>query len=330
MSELIFGFVNLIVFVLLFVGFFFLFQSLALREALKENMDKIYTKLAQKNGDRLSEIEEERRKYGTISGKNASTMNKVLNKIDDLIIYSGWYLRYKWLNTSTYIALAIVVASVTLLAVYAISGNLVLAIFLAFITLILPIIRMASLADKAYRTVEEQMLSCVNYVANNAAGSNNIVAVLTDVAPYMVDPLRTVMYRAISSAALSGDNSDCVRQLCREIEYPAFTRYMRSLEIAAANNSDFRTVSRNFADQMEMALKNSKRQKAIFSNGRANILTLIAVSILMITVICGYNGGNVFGTIAAMSGSLLGSFILLFASIVYIAAFLYMFLGMRR
>lgn len=322
----------LAILVLLFVAFYQLFRSIVLKEKIKQNMDRVYTKLADKDKKRISDIEKERREYGTVGGKNGNTMNKMLDKVDNLLIYSEASVRHPWLNTSTFIVLEVLGFCLTFLFILLFVGNMVGAILLSFVAVCIPFVVMSVKADSAYKSTEKQMTLCVNIVSNMSMSTSNIVTVIKEVAPYMAYPLAGAMQRAVSAANLTGDDSECIRKLSREIEHPMFVRFIRHLEICAKNDSDFKSVAKDYSDQVDTALKNSRRMKAIFDNGKANILTLIGVSVVMICMMAGYtdDNGGVIGMLVSMSHDLFGAVVLIFTGIIYLCAFLYMMLGMRR
>ena len=90
MNEMVFMIADLCIFLLLFIGFFSLFRSLVLRESVKNSMDRIYTTLASKDAERLERLDEERRKYGTLTGTDSGAFGRFMEKVDNLLIYSGW------------------------------------------------------------------------------------------------------------------------------------------------------------------------------------------------------------------------------------------------
>lgn len=317
---------------LLFLGFYQLFRSIVLKDKIKQNMDKVYTKLASKDKKRISDIERERREYGTVGGKNGNTMNKMLDKVDNLLIYSEASVRRPWLNTSTFIVLEVIGFCITFLIILLFIGNIVGAILLGFVAVCIPFVVMSVKADAAYKNTEKQMTLCVNIVSNMSMSTSNMVTVIKEVSPYMTYPLSGAMQRAVSAANLTGDDSECIRKLSREIEHPMFVRFIRHLEICAKNDSDFKSVAKDYSEQVDTALKNSRRMKAIFDNGRGNILTLIGVSVLMIIMMASYTDGSggVIGMLVDMSHDFFGAVVLIFTGIIYLCAFLYMMLGMRR
>ncbi len=315
---------------LLFLAYYQLFRSIVLKDKIKQNMDRVYTKLASKDKKRISDIEKERREYGTVGGKNGNAFNKILDKIDNLLIYSGVGITYPWLNTSTLIALEVLGLCLIFLILILFVGNIVVSVLVSCVFAVIPFLVLSVKADEAYRCTEKQMTLCVNIVSNMSVSTNNIVTVIKEVAPYMAYPLAGAMERAVSTANLTGDDSSCVRQLTREIEHPMFVRFLRHLEICSKNDSDFKSVAKDYAVQVDAALKNARRMKAIFDNGKASIISLIGISLVMIGMMAGYTDSGIGEMLVNMSHDLFGAVILIFTGMVYLAAVLYIVLGMRR
>lgn len=318
------------IFLLLLMGFFALFKSLILRESVKKSVDRIYSTLASKDAERLDRLDEERRKYGSISGTDGGFWGRFLEKVDNLLVYSGWSIRYTWLNTSTFILLYVVGGGCLFLVGYTLSGNVLVGFILVLLVGIIPIYRMSLAADNAYKSVESQLVLCVNMVANLGTSTDSIVVVLEEVAPFMTNPLRTSIRRAISTANLTGKESEGIRQLCREVEHPLFVQFIRHLEVSAKNSADFRVVARDFAGQVDTAIKASNRLKEIFNGGKASILTLMVVGAIMMYMIATFDGSGLIAVFVAMSQSLFGILVLGYLIVIYAAAIFYMVLGMRR
>lgn len=317
-------------FLLLMASFYLILKSIFLRERMKQGMEQIYTKLASKDNKRLENIEMLRRRYGSVVGKESGIFGRFLLSVDNMLTYSGFSIRYKWLNTSTYLVLCIVGGGVVFIGALLLGSHLLVAALATTFVLVLPIFRMVTAADNAYRCVETQMVLCVNLVANMGDATNSVTVVLKEVAPYMSDPLRTTIYRALSTIELTGVESDGIRQLCREVEHPMFVQFIRHLEITAKNDADFRKVARDYATQVDMSMRAAERQKGIFAKGRASILTLQGVGILLIYMLCSYTGSSVFFTLSEMSTNAFGILVLFVLSGVYVGAILYMLLGLRR
>lgn len=318
-----------VVFVLLATGFWLLFESLVLKEKIKANVDKVYKELAEKNEKRVKDLELERRRYGNIDSKK-NFFEKKLDKLDHMLVYSGFSVKVGWLNTSTYVVMNVVGGGVLFLVTYVLTTNLVLAVIFAVTPMMVVYLWMCSICDRRYKIVEGQLSFCVNMVANVSGSTNDLVTVFDGVSGYMGEPLRTSMKRAVSVAGMTGSAADCVNVLAREIEHPLFIRFIRNLEICAKADADYKNVARDYAPQVERYVRASERKRAIFANGRNQILLLVGLGIGLIYASCDALGAGFMVTINAMMQSLLGMVVLIFEGLLFGGAILYAIFGMRR
>lgn len=318
-----------IVFLLLVVGFTLLFQSLILKERIKANVDKVYAQLAERNDKRVRDLELQRRRYGNID-TNKNAIEKYMDKLDRMLIYSGFSVKIGWLNTSTYIVLNVIGGSLIFLVTFVITSNLVLAVLLAVIPVLALLFWMMSICDQKYKSVEGQLSFCVNMVANVSGNTNDLVTVFDQVAPYLGEPLRSSIQRAVSVAGMTGSSADCVNMLAREIEHPLFIRFVRNLEICAKADADYKNVARDYAPQVERFVRAAERRRAIFANGRSQILLLTALGVGLIYASCDALGAGFAETMQGMLNSTLGTIVLIFEGILFASAILYSIFGMRR
>lgn len=318
-----------VVFALLATGFWLLFESLILKEKIKANVDKVYKELAEKNEKRVKDLELERRRYGNIDSKK-NFLEKRLDKLDHMLVYSGFSVKLGWLNTSTYVVLNVVGCGLVFLVTYVLTTNLVLAVIFAVTPMMAIYLWMSSICDRRYKIVEGQLSFCVNMVANISGSTNDLVTVFDGVAGYMGEPLRNAMKRAVSVAGMTGSAADCVNVLAREIEHPLFIRFIRNLEICAKADADYKNVARDYAPQVERYVRAAERKRAIFANGRNQILLLVGLGIGLIYASCDALGAGFTVTINAMMQSLLGMTVLIFEGLLFGGAILYAIFGMRR
>ena len=317
------------VFSLLVTGFYLLFKSLILKEKIKANVDKVYSQLSERNEKRVKDLELQRRRYGNIdSNKNA--LEKHMDKLDHMLVYSGFSVKVGWLNTSTYLVLNVVTGALIFLVTFVLTNNLVLAILFMAVPMIAVLLWMMSICDQKYKSVEGQLSFCVNMVANVSGNTNDLVTVFDQVAPYLGEPLRSAIQRAVSVAVMTGSTSDCVNMLAREIEHPLFIRFVRNLEICSKADADYKNVARDYAPQVERFVRAAERKRAMCANGRSQILLLTLLGLGLIYASSSALGAGFVETIRGMMGSVLGMVVLVFEGILFSSAVLYALFGMRR
>lgn len=321
----------IVIFGFIVIGFYMLMQSITLVNSAKRNMSRLYSRLHSKNERRVKQIEADRRRYGTTSasGKDGG-LSKLLQHLDNVLVYSGMSIKYHWLNTSTYIVLMIVLSSIVFLLGLAMTTHILVGAIAALLVLLVPYTYMVHLCDVNYRNTENQMQFFVNMVANNSMVTNDIVTVLEDSAKYVNEPICSAIYRAVATSTITGNKDDCIRQLTRELEHPLFVRFIRNLDMSSKNEADYRKVSSDYSEQVDVQIKSLTRLRAIFSNSRGEILLMLAMGFGLLAMVCSLTGATVWQAFVDMSSSVVGILCLVVWGTVQVVTLLYVLIGMRR
>lgn len=316
---------------LLFVGIFLLLQSISFIDAARRNMNRIMGELHKKDDMRVKDAELKRRRYGTTSGSGAKEglVSRMLKKVDDKLVYSEFSIQHAWLNASVYLIFSLVAgAGVLLLGLILV--NLPVGILLAFTVVIGPYAYLTHQANKNYHNTEMQLQFFINLVASNSVASSDIMTVLEMSAPYVSNPIKGAIYRAISTARLSGKSDDAVWQLTREIEHPIFVNFIRNLDICAKHDADFRSVAKDFALQADQQVSSLEKLRAIFDNARNEILLMIVVGVVLSFMVARFCGLSLFSVLEEMTHSAGGMICITIECLIYACTAVYVLLGRRR
>ena len=320
-----------IIFLLLAIGFYLFLSNVVVVRSARNNLNRLYTSLHAADKRRVYDIEQERRNYGSTStdGKK-SGIAKFLEKIDDVLIYSGMEAKYQFLNTTTYIFLTVLVWAVLILVVLLFVQNVVIALIVASVLSTVAYIYMSMKKDDNYRDTENHLSYLINSVANHSMDTSDLLQVFEAVVSETCEPVRSVLYRGITRAKISGNVSDCVELLTREIEHPIFIRFIRALDMASQNDADYRSVPKDFSVQAEREIRSMERQRAIFANGRSSILLLGVLGIVLNVIMCSLVEMPVLTVLMSMTQSGFGIFVIIAEAIIYCGLAMYLLIGSRK
>lgn len=323
---------NLIIVALLGCGVYMMLQSITLIEAAKRNAARIYSELHSRDEKRVLQAEQERRRFGTVAkrGKGKNFLTRLLENIDNKLSYSGMNIRFPWLNTSIYVVACIVAAVLAFLAALTISRNILIAVLAAAAVTAAPYCGLSIKADDNYKRTEEQMEFFVSMVSNNSMTTSELITVLENTAPYMLNPIKGALERATAKAKISGKSSDCIAMLCKEVEHPIFVHFLQNLEICSRHDADYHKVAKNFSAQVEEAVKTSAKQRAIISETRVNIFVLLILGGFLLSQMCANFGESLYATIIEMMNSTFGMVVLGIEMVILMAVIIYMIIGFRR
>lgn len=331
MNPVILNVLRMVIFLLLFAGFFLLMQSISFINAARNNMSRIMHELHAKDAKRVREAELERRRYGTTSGSGTkeSFVSGMLRKLDDRLIYSEVSVQHTWMNASVYFIGTVIAAAVVFLAGMLLV-NMLFGGMLALAVAVVPYAYLSHLADRNYHNTELQLQFFINLVASNSVASSDILTVLEMSAAYTTNPIKGAVYRAISTARLSGKPDDAIWQLTREVEHPIFVNFIRNLDICAKHDADFRAVAKDFAVQAEQSVASLEKLRAIFDNSRNEILLMTGVGVLLSFLVAEFCDTSLFEVLSEMTQSAGGMVCIAFECIIYAATTIYILVGRRR
>lgn len=331
MNPVILNVLRALIFLLLFAGFFLLMQSISFISAARRNMGRIMSELRAKDARRVKEAERVRRRYGTTSGSGTkeSFVSGVLRKLDDKLLYSEVAVKHTRVNASVYLISTVIAAAVVFLAGMLLV-NMLFGGMLALAVVIVPYAYLSHLANRNYHNTELQLQFFINLVASNSVATSDILTVLEMSAAYTTNPIRGAVYRATSTARLSGKADDAIWQLTREMEHPIFVNFIRNLDICAKHDADFRAVAKDFAVQAEQSITSLERLRAIFDNSRNEILLMTAVGVLLSFMVAGFCDTSLFQVLAEMTQSAGGMACIAFECIIYAATAVYVLVGRRK
>lgn len=323
----------IVIFGFLVFGFYMLLRSISIMDSAKRNMQKLYTELHDRNTYRVTQIEKERRKYGTITKKaddKHSRMALFMMKLDNLLIYSEVGIKYRWLNTSTYIVLMTVGGCLVFLLCMVFMKGVLIPLLLTTVTVLVPYAYMVNVANNNYSRTEEQLEFFINMVANNSMTTNDLITIMEKTAPYMAQPIRGALERAVVTSRINSDPSECIRQLTRDIEHPIFVRFIRNLEVCSRNDANYHNITKDFSSQLEISLRSAERQRAIYDNARKEILLLLIINICILPMTCALVDATFFQMLSDMTKDILGVFVLVVLGLLYGSTAVYLLIGKRR
>lgn len=320
-----------VIFILLLAGFLFLMQAVTQIDRAQINLNHIMADLHSAKEARVKHAEAERRVYGTTAKdeKKPGLAQRFLIMLNNQLAWSGVSIEHPWIDASLYIVVMIVL-SVVAFAFGLLAFNAVVGFLLTCVVVIVPYAYILHLVNRNYHLTETSLQFFINLVSSNSAAASDLNTVLEMSAPYMTDPIRSAIYRAVATSKVTNNPDDTVWQLEREIEHPIFCNFIRNLDICAKHDADFRTVAKDFSVQAEKSISALEKLRAIFANARNEVILMVVVGVLLSFMTADFCGESLFDVLQDMTTSALGMLCIFLECVIYIATFCYIILGRKR
>ena len=148
---------------------------------------------------------------------------------------------------------------------------------------------------------EGELLTLINAVDGYAGTSDDIISILENAARML----------------------DADSPLRMNIEHPFFKTFVRNLEISSRNNANYKAIVAESRGLLKSYIDNSAKLKNIYSNGRMNIMILLAACVMSVFIVSDMLiGTSIKDLIVLISSNVIGQ-ILIGAIIAVFAASLY-------
>lgn len=320
----------ILIVILLAIGFYLLLDAMSAVNLSQINMYHLMSDLRDKAGS-IRKTEAARRRYGSTTGDaySGGFFTNLLVGINNRLIWSGIAIDRPWISAGVYIV-ATIVCAVMVFGILLATINWVTGLIFAGLVVILPYAYITILANTAYHSTEVQLKFFISLISSNSVMAGDLVNVLDMAAPYVTNPIKGAILRAVNTARVKGNPEEAVWQLEKEIEHPLFKSFIRNLAICSKNDGDFRSISKDFAIQAEQSLTQLEKQRAIFTNARNEVLLMIGIGVVLSIMSCRFCGRDLADVLREMQKSLVGTIVLAVEIAIYLATLGYILLGKRR
>lgn len=272
------------VFVLLFFGMYFTYQYLIDGKMIKRQLDKVYRRMDANEKLRIATEKRNKELYGKVDKISFQT------KVDLKLKHSGVRDKFPWCSTEVFFGLVGIFGGILFLMIRIVTGKTFYS-FLGFIAA--PIITYAILevmSVKRYNDTEESVIGFANIIENFASGTSDLITIFEKSAVYIDEPLRTALNRCVATARTTGDIGLAIDELQENIEYEQFQMLVRNLEISSRYEANYIEIIHENREMLQTHLRDQRERKAIYREGRIQILTLLGLGGWCCSMLGGING----------------------------------------
>ena len=263
----------IIIFWMLFWGFFTLFHEFRLLEHMTELLRK--TKWDMEISARQRALDG-RKQLVTLQQEN--TLWAALERV---LCYSGMKLRFPKLTAEIWIAGSMAGAALLLVVLTALfgfpAGMIGAAAWIVAELLLLQYLRAVNL-----RAVNEHMMKLLDFLGNYSITAGEVTSVFYQVSRYMEEPIKGVLEACYYEAQITGDTSLALLSMAEKIEHPQFRELARNMEISLRYCADFTLLVNSSRRSLREYLRISQERKGILREGLINMALLLALSLVVL------------------------------------------------
>ena len=136
-----------------------------------------------------------------------------------------------------------------------------------------------------YRSVNDNILKCLNFLGNYSLTAGEITGVLGQVSKYMEEPLKGVMEECAYEAQMTGNSSTALLAMAEKVEHPKFKELARNLEISIRYMADLTTLVDSSRRSVREYLRTEEERKGMLREAAINMGLLAAMSVFALMTV---------------------------------------------
>ena len=213
--------------------------------------------------------------------KTWQKQNSLIEKIDQMLLYSGLYQKCSFLTTERFLLFQLLgisgITLVILLFGFALwKGLMILAAFF-----VVQYILISTLMAGNYKKVDEELLKFLDFMGNYSITSGEISSILFQISAYLDEPLRSVLKECYYEAQTFGDTSAALISMSKKLQHPKFAEVIRNVEVTMRYSADFTILVSQSRKSVREHMRLRQERKALAKEAGANMLILGGMTVLI-------------------------------------------------
>ena len=235
-----------------------------------EGMDRASQLRAVENRHRLMEFQQK---------------NNVWYRIEEVLRYSGLRRRMPHFTAEKWVAGNVLLIAAVFGGTQVLGCKMITSLLYLMITMAVEMILLNTFRFLEYRSVNDNILKCLNFLGNYSLTAGEITGVLGQVSKYMEEPLKGVMEECAYEAQMTGNSSTALLAMAEKVEHPKFKELARNLEISIRYMADLTTLVDSSRRSVREYLRTEEERKGMLREAAINMGLLAAMSVFALMTV---------------------------------------------
>lgn len=265
------------IFCLIFMGFLLLFGRIRwvetakhLLSRTKEEMDQSARLRALENRHRLQELQRK---------------NTWICRVEEFLCYCGVRRRIPGCTAEKWIAGNLLAMAGIFCLLQGVSGEFGIAVGGTVLCGAAEYLILSTLRAGELRSVNENLLKCLNFLGNYSLTAGEITMVLGQVSRYVEEPLKGALEECAYEAQTTGDSSLALLSMAERIEHPKVKELARNLEVSIRYMADLTALVDSSRRSAREYLRMEEERKGMLREAGINMGLLMAMSLFALLTV---------------------------------------------
>lgn len=265
------------IFCLIFMGFLLLFGRIRWLETVKILLSK--TREGMDQSARLRALEKRHRL------QELQRKNTLIYRVEEFLCYCGIRRRFPGYTAEKWIAGNLLGMMLVFCLLQGITGRFTVAALGTGLLCGAEYLILSTLRAGELRSVNDNLLKCLNFLGNYSLTAGEITMVLGQVSKYVEEPLKGALEECAYEAQTTGDSSLALLSLAERIEHPKVKQLARNLEVSIRYMVDLTMLVDSSRRSAREYLRMEEERKGMLREAGINMGLLMAMSLFALLTV---------------------------------------------
>lgn len=265
------------IFCLIFMGFLLLFGKIRWLETVKILLSK--TREGMDQSARLRALEKRHRL------QELQRKNTLIYRVEEFLCYCGIRRRFPGYTAEKWIAGNLLGMMLVFCLLQGITGRFTVAALGTGLLCGAEYLILSTLRAGELRSVNDNLLKCLNFLGNYSLTAGEITMVLGQVSKYVEEPLKGALEECAYEAQTTGDSSLALLSLAERIEHPKVKQLARNLEVSIRYMADLTMLVDSSRRSAREYLRMEEERKGMLREAGINMGLLMAMSLFALLTV---------------------------------------------
>lgn len=265
------------IFCLIFMGFLLLFGRIRWLETVKILLSK--TREGMDQSARLRALEKRHRL------QELQRKNTLIYRVEEFLCYCGIRRRFPGYTAEKWIAGNLLGMMLVFCLLQGITGRFTVAALGTGLLCGAEYLILSTLRAGELRSVNDNLLKCLNFLGNYSLTAGEITMVLGQVSKYVEEPLKGALEECAYEAQTTGDSSLALLSLAERIEHPKVKQLARNLEVSIRYMANLTMLVDSSRRSAREYLRMEEERKGMLREAGINMELLMAMSLFALLTV---------------------------------------------
>lgn len=217
-----------------------------------------------------------------------------LFRLDRLLDEIGIRRKWSYLTAEIYLLFFFAILAVIGVFIFLLTKSVVYFLLGMFLLTLIHGTGLYLLAGYYYKKTEKQLLAFINLIDNYAQTSDDLVEIIGKTETYLEKPLKTAVSEFHWEAVHTGEIDTALRHLTLKVQHGKLKEMIRNLDICRRHEANYTEIITDIRVSVKEYLASKEERRSIQQNARASIVIIILVGILILRLVNGFIGGDLW------------------------------------